>query len=132
MAEQRTGHRSGVRGHHGGSRGPVKGVGPHGEDHLISMDTLRSDRLGSLGHPGHLTPTWTWIAGEGALFTQAFSTDIPTQPSHTAVFTGRFGINTSIVFTSTRRPARRGRALAAVHLLGPGLRPPGRSTTSSP
>jgi arylsulfatase A-like enzyme/multidrug efflux pump subunit AcrA (membrane-fusion protein) len=61
------------------------------------MDTLRADRLSCLGHPGRLTPNLDRIAAEGALFTQAYATDIPTQPSHTAVFTGRYGVNTSIV-----------------------------------
>jgi len=64
---------------------------------FVSMDTLRADRLSCLGHPRQLTPNLDRIAGEGALFTQAFATDIPTQPSHTAMFTGRFGVNTGIV-----------------------------------
>lgn len=64
---------------------------------FISMDTLRADRLGCLGHGRGLTPNLDRIASEGSLFTNAFASDIPTQPSHTAIFTGRFGINTSIV-----------------------------------
>ena len=64
---------------------------------FISMDTLRADRLGCLGHERGLTPNLDRIASEGSLFTHAFASDIPTQPSHTAIFTGRFGINTNIV-----------------------------------
>ncbi len=64
---------------------------------FISMDTLRADRLGCLGHERGLTPNLDRIASEGALFTNAFASDIPTQPSHTAIFTGRFGVNTNIV-----------------------------------
>jgi arylsulfatase len=64
---------------------------------FISMDTLRADRLGCLGHERGLTPNLDRIAREGALFTKAFASDIPTQPSHTAIFSGRFGVNTSIV-----------------------------------
>jgi arylsulfatase len=64
---------------------------------FVSMDTVRSDRLGVLGGTRSLTPNLDRIAAEGALFTQAFASDIPTQPSHTALFTGRFGVSTSIV-----------------------------------
>jgi arylsulfatase A-like enzyme/multidrug efflux pump subunit AcrA (membrane-fusion protein) len=64
---------------------------------FISMDTLRADRLGCLGYLRGLTPNLDRIAGQGALFTQAFASDIPTQPSHTAIFTGRYGLNTSVV-----------------------------------
>ena len=43
------------------------------------------------------TPNLDRLASESALFTRAFATDIPTQPSHTALFTGRYGITTGIV-----------------------------------
>ena len=56
---------------------------------FISMDTLRADRLGCLGHERGLTPNLDRIASEGSLFTNAFASDIPTQPSHTAIFTGQ-------------------------------------------
>lgn len=61
------------------------------------MDTLRADRLGCLGYRRGLTPNLDAIAREGALFRNAFVSDIPTQPSHTAIFTGKFGINSGIV-----------------------------------
>ena len=64
---------------------------------FISMDTLRADRLGCLGHERGLTPNLDRLAAEGSLFTNAFASDIPTQPSHTAIFTGRFGVTTNIV-----------------------------------
>jgi arylsulfatase len=64
---------------------------------FCSLDTLRADRLSCLGHSRGLTPNLDRIASEGALFSQAFATDIPTQPSHTALFTGQFGVNTGIV-----------------------------------
>jgi arylsulfatase len=64
---------------------------------FISMDTLRADRLSCLGNERGLTPNLDRIAGEGALFTQCYASDIPTQPSHTAIFTGRYGVNTGIV-----------------------------------
>ena len=64
---------------------------------ICSLDTLRADRLSCLGEGRGLTPNLDRIASEGALFSQAFATDIPTQPSHTALFTGQFGVNTGIV-----------------------------------
>ncbi len=63
----------------------------------ISLDTLRADRVfGPDRQPG-LTPNLDRIAAEGASFTRAFATDIPTTPSHTALFTGRFGVDNGIV-----------------------------------
>lgn len=64
---------------------------------LTCLDTLRADRLSYLGYRPGLTPNLDRIAGEGALFGQAFTADIPTQPSHTAIFSGRYGIRTGIV-----------------------------------
>lgn len=64
---------------------------------FCSLDTLRADRLGSLGNSRGLTPNLDRIASEGALFSQCYASDIPTQPSHTALFTGQYGVNTGIV-----------------------------------
>jgi arylsulfatase A-like enzyme len=64
---------------------------------ICSLDTLRADHLSCLGNQRGLTPNLDRIAGEGALFSQTYATDIPTQPSHTALFTGQFGIRTGIV-----------------------------------
>jgi arylsulfatase A-like enzyme len=64
---------------------------------ICSLDTLRADHLGCIGSERGLSPNLDRIAREGALFTQAYATDIPTQPSHTALFTGQFGIRTGIV-----------------------------------
>ncbi len=64
---------------------------------ICSLDTLRADHLSCLGNGRGLTPNLDRIASEGALFSQTYATDIPTQPSHTALFTGKFGINSGIV-----------------------------------
>jgi arylsulfatase len=64
---------------------------------ICSLDTLRADHLSCLGNDRQLTPNLDRIAAEGALFRQTYATDIPTQPSHTALFTGKFGINSGIV-----------------------------------
>ena len=64
---------------------------------FVSMDTMRADRLTCLGYGRRTTPNIDRLASEGSLFTNAFASDIPTQPSHTALFTGRHGINSTIV-----------------------------------
>jgi arylsulfatase A-like enzyme len=64
---------------------------------FISLDTVGADRLSTLGATRCTTPSLDQIAAESALFTQAYATDIPTQPSHTALFTGRSGARTGIV-----------------------------------
>jgi arylsulfatase len=64
---------------------------------ICSLDTLRSDHLSCLGNGRGLTPNLDRIASEGSLYSQTYATDIPTQPSHTALFTGQFGIKTGIV-----------------------------------
>ena len=64
---------------------------------FVSMDTVRADRVFGGDRRSGLTPNLDRIAGEGASFTNAFATDIPTTPSHTSLFTGRFGLNNGIV-----------------------------------
>ncbi len=56
---------------------------------LISLDTLRADRMSCYGHWRPTTPHTDRIAAEGALFTQFYSPHIPTFPGHTSLFTGR-------------------------------------------
>lgn len=64
---------------------------------FISLDTLCANRLSAYGSTKVHTPNLDALASSAAVFTQAFATDIPTQPSHTALFTGRSGISTGIV-----------------------------------
>jgi arylsulfatase A-like enzyme len=78
---------------------------------FISLDTVCADRLSTLGSTKVSTPNLDRIAGESALFTQAYASDIPTQPSHTAVFTGRCGATTGIV-SHFHPPARLGEEFA--------------------
>jgi arylsulfatase A-like enzyme/Flp pilus assembly protein TadD len=57
---------------------------------LVTIDTLRADRLGCYGYAGAATPVIDRLASEGALFTAA-STVVPlTLPSHAAILTGRY------------------------------------------
>lgn len=64
---------------------------------LISCDTLRADRLGCYGYPRPTSPHMDALAKQGALFENAFGADIPTEPVHTALFTGQLGVKTGIV-----------------------------------
>jgi choline-sulfatase len=56
---------------------------------LVTIDTLRADRLGAYGHAAAATPHLDRIAGEGVLAADA-SAHVPlTRPSHVTLFTGR-------------------------------------------
>jgi arylsulfatase A-like enzyme/Flp pilus assembly protein TadD len=55
---------------------------------LITLDTLRADRLGCYGFPGDSTPHLDQLASEGVLFEQATSTVPLTLPSHATILTG--------------------------------------------
>jgi arylsulfatase A-like enzyme len=55
---------------------------------LISIDSLRADRLGAYGHPAPTSPTLDRLAAEGLLFTRAYSTTSWTLPSHAAMLSG--------------------------------------------
>jgi arylsulfatase A-like enzyme len=56
---------------------------------LISIDTLRSDRLPAYGHRGLATPAIDALRGDGILFRSAFSPIPLTLPAHTSLFSGR-------------------------------------------
>jgi arylsulfatase A-like enzyme/Tfp pilus assembly protein PilF len=55
---------------------------------LITIDTLRSDRVGAFGGPGGLTPTLDGLAADGLRLTRAYSSAPLTLPSHASVLTG--------------------------------------------
>jgi arylsulfatase A-like enzyme len=54
---------------------------------LVSLDTMRGDRLGALGYPKPLTPHLDALAREGVVFEQATSNAPWTLPSHASIFT---------------------------------------------
>ncbi|WP_282940301.1 sulfatase [Paenibacillus sp. RC67] len=64
---------------------------------MISLDTLRADRLGCYGYPKPTSPHLDRIASEGVLMERAYAADIPTEVAHTAIFTGKVGLTTGIV-----------------------------------
>jgi len=57
---------------------------------LITIDTLRSDRLGAYGNPAVRTPSLDRIAREGVVFADANAQIPSTLPSHASILTGRY------------------------------------------
>lgn len=57
---------------------------------LISLDTLRADHLGCYGYPVDTSPTIDYISKKAIVFSQAFSQDSNTTPSHMTLFTSLF------------------------------------------
>lgn len=63
---------------------------------VITIDTLRADRLGSYGHQGAQTPHLDRLANEGVRFESCHSSVPLTLPSHTTMFTGRYPFATKV------------------------------------
>jgi arylsulfatase len=57
---------------------------------VLSVDTLRADRLGSYGGPPGLTPRIDALARESQVFTAAYAPTSHTLPSVCALLTGRY------------------------------------------
>ena len=56
---------------------------------LVSIDTLRADRLGSMGYPRATTPRLDELATEGIVFEQAISPAPWTLPAHVSLLTSQ-------------------------------------------
>ena len=57
---------------------------------LVTLDTVRADRLGSYGWANARTPVFDSLARRGVRFTRAYATAPITLPSHATIFTGRY------------------------------------------
>ena len=57
---------------------------------LVTIDTLRADRLGSYGHAQARTPVLDRLAKEGIRFADATTHAPLTYPAHVAIVTGRY------------------------------------------
>ncbi len=57
---------------------------------FIMLDTLQHNYLGCYGNPWIKTPHLDRLAAEGTLFTHCYSEGLPTIPTRTTWFTGRF------------------------------------------
>jgi len=54
---------------------------------LISVDTLRADRLGAWGHASHISPFLDSLAEQGVIFEQTVAQSPWTAPSHATMLT---------------------------------------------
>jgi arylsulfatase A-like enzyme len=57
---------------------------------IITIDTLRADRVGAYGYAAARTPTMDRLAREGVRFTHAYATAPITLTSHASLMTGRY------------------------------------------
>jgi len=55
---------------------------------LVSIDTLRADRVGAYGSDARLTPNLDRLAAKGVVFENAWTTAPLTVPAHTSMLTG--------------------------------------------
>lgn len=65
---------------------------------LISIDTLRADRLGCYGYGLPTSPNLDRLAGEGVMYPNAFSSCPYTVPTHASLLSGLYPINHNIGF----------------------------------
>ena len=56
---------------------------------LVTIDTLRADRVGAYGYTAGQTPVMDRLAREGVLVEDAIAAVPQTGPSHASLFTGR-------------------------------------------
>ena len=57
---------------------------------LITIDTLRADRLGCYGYKGIKTPNIDALAARGVLFEKAITPVPLTLPGHATILTGKY------------------------------------------
>jgi len=83
----------------------TRATGPYGDAPvvLVSIDTLRSDRVGAYGYAKSRTPSLDALAREGVVFEDAFSHCPLTLPAHASLFTGLLppahGVRDNLGFT---------------------------------
>ncbi len=63
---------------------------------IISVDTLRADRLGCYGYAGGLTPNVDALAKDGIVFERGVAQVPLTLPSHAAIFTGTYPFHNGV------------------------------------
>ena len=63
---------------------------------IITVDTLRADRLGCYGYPAGLTPNVDALAKESIVFERAIAQVPLTWPSHAAIFTGTYPFHNGV------------------------------------
>jgi choline-sulfatase len=89
-------------------RAPGAGRGPRPSLLLVTIDTLRADRVGAYGGPKGLTPALDELARRGVVFDEALAAVPLTLPSHATILSGlepvRHGVydNGTYVFPESR------------------------------
>lgn len=63
----------------------------------IDIDSLRPDHLGCYGYHRPVSPHIDALARDAVRFERAYTPDAPCLPSRTALYTGRYGIQTGVV-----------------------------------
>ncbi len=69
---------------------------------LISVDTLRRDRLPIYGHPRDTAPNLTAFAGSAVVFDNAVAAAVNTAPSHASILTGLYPVGHGVFFNGSR------------------------------
>ena len=72
------------------ARGPAAGDLSDWNVLLVTIDTLRADRLGFTGYGGAATPVMDGLAAGGVVFENAIATAPITLPSHASILTGLY------------------------------------------
>jgi len=63
---------------------------------IVSIDSLRADRLPAYGYTGVRTPALDALAADGVVFERAYAHSPSTLPSHAAMLTGRLPFETGV------------------------------------
>jgi arylsulfatase A-like enzyme len=79
---------------------------------IITVDTLRADRVGCYGYAGGLTPNVDALAKDAIVFERAVAQVPLTLPSHTAIFTGTYPFHNGIQDFTAQPLGERFRTLA--------------------
>jgi arylsulfatase A-like enzyme len=95
---------------------------------LVSLDTLRADRLGAYGHDRPTSPAFDRLARRSTLFESAFSHSPKTAPSHMTIFTGLYPEAHRVKNRFNGRNPWLGRVSPAIPLLAEMLRAAGYRT----
>jgi arylsulfatase A-like enzyme len=72
---------------------------------LVTIDTLRADRVGAYGYKAARTPTFDALAAHGYLFEQAIAPSILTGPSHASILSGKLLATHGVTENSLRIPS---------------------------
>jgi len=72
---------------------------------LVTIDTLRRDRVGAYGNAAGLTPVLDGLAADGLRYAHAFSHAPMTLPAHTSILTGQLPVRHGVRNNGTYRLA---------------------------